>query len=207
MRSLTGSSIPNIDSSDLANYPYARFKNDSTPTAADGTELSERTLGDLYQAAIELLRLAGITPSETAEKKADSDIADAILKMQPVAVIRVGWDGDAAVMKVFGGKYLTGYTADFAESSVSGDTAVLCKLTVKKDAVATTENLLVNVTSAFGLGAPSINATHGYNQTPGYTGWYFQNDTAGNIIVGDPDSGAIADLRIRTNLLITVYKV
>ena len=75
MRTLTGSSIPNIDTSDTTNYPKGRFKNDTGLNTNDGTEVSERTLGDLYQAFVEILRIYGETPDENPEHKDNSQIA------------------------------------------------------------------------------------------------------------------------------------
>jgi len=200
MRSLTGSSIPNIDSSDLANYPYARFKNDSTPTAADGTELSERTLGDLYQAAVELLRRAVITPSETPEKKADSDIADAIGFLSPVMIIKVGYD---STVKVLGGSYKAGYTAEYTTSlRLTG--AVATKLTIKKDGVTSTENFYVDVTitsSAALKDHITAGASHGSNNAFGY----FDNDDNNIYISANGGGTSDADLE-KVNLIIKVFK-
>jgi len=198
MRSLTGSSIPNIDSSDLANYPRGRFKNDSTPTAADGTELSERTLGDLYQAAIELLRRSGITPSETPEKKADSDIADAIGFLSPVMVIKVGCDKSS--IKVLGGSYKAGYTAEYTTLlRLTG--AVATKLTIKKDAVVSTENYYVDVTICRSTDLKAqitAGASHGSNG-------YFDNDSANIYISANGGGASDADLE-EVHLLIKVFK-
>lgn len=205
MRTLKGQAVVRNESNP-SDYPFDRILN-AVPGVSAGTPGEEKTFGDILQGIYEVLRRAGITPDETPEKKDSSQFADAVLNMQPIAIIRAGWDGDNAQMTVFGGKYAEGYSATFVESSVLGDTGVLCKLTVKKNGVVTTENLLVSVSQAYFLAAPINSASHGYNQTPAYLGWYFQNDDAGNIFVGDADSAAIADLRVRTNLLITVYKV
>lgn len=202
MRSLTGSDIPNIDSSDLANYPYGKFKNDSAPTAADGTELSERTLGDLYQAAIELLRRAGITPSETAEKKADSDIADAIGFLSPVMIIKVGYDGSSAV-DVLGGSYKAGYSAEYTTSlQLTG--AVATKLTIKKDSVVSTENYYVDVTIANSVDLKAqitAGASHGSDNAFGY----FDNDASNIYISANGGGTSDADLE-KVNLIIKVFK-
>ncbi len=202
MRSLTGSSIPNIDSSDLANYPRGRFQNDSTPTAADGTELSERTLGDLHQAAIELLRRSGITPSETPEKKADSDIADAIGFLSPVMIIKVGYDGSSTV-KVLGGSYKSGYTAEYTtRRQMTG--AVATKLTIKKDAVVSTENYYVDVTICHSTDLKAqitAGASHGSNNAFGY----FDNDSPNIYLSANGGSAFDADLE-KVNLIIKVFK-
>ena len=203
MRSLTGSSIPNIDSSDLANYPYARFKNDSTPTAADGTELSERTLGDLYQAAIELLRLAGITPSETAEKKADSDIADAIGFLKPIAILKLGGGGIGEVA-VLNSSAVAGYTFTYVASSYSSVTyTAKNKLTILKDSVVSTENFIVHVTPVLTVGGAGLNvvaAKHGALDSDSY----FTNDDENIEINVASDSEATA---MRTNIIATIYKI
>ena len=198
----------NVDNSDPTNYPWGKLKNKITGVQS-GTILSEEVLGDLIQAMYEVLRVAGIEPDGDAEKKEASQFADAValLGIRPVAVIRAGWHGDDEEIKVLGGVYADGYSADFVETSVSGDTAVLCKLTINKDGVASTENYFVEASSAYGLAAPIIGCDHGYDLTGGaWEGIYFKNDDDGNVIVGDPDSGAIADLRVRTQLIIKVYK-
>lgn len=206
MRTLTGSSIPNIDSSDLANYPYARFKNDSTPTSADGTELSERTLGDLYQAAIELLRRAGITPSETAEKKADSDIADAVGFLKPVAIVRIGYNLISGSAKVMGGSYTEGYSATFEESTTSGTDTVFCKLGILKNSVAVTDDLLVTITPALS-NLITVMAKHGAEGFFPNNGYSFRNNVANNIVFYESGGGAIADVRAKAQAIVTVWKM
>lgn len=203
MRSLTGSSIPNIDSSDLANYPRGRFKNDSTPTAADGTELSERTLGDLYQAAIELLRLAGITPSETAEKKADSDIADAVGFLKPIAILKLGGAG-GTTCAILNSKAVAGYTFEYVKSSYSSITCTARnKLTIKKDGVVSTENFIVQVSPCISLGAASTNIVAAYHDSLNSAD-YFENDAENIIITVGSDNEAVA---VETNLIATIYKI
>ena len=196
------------DATESATYPKGRMKNDTTETAKDGTPLFKDTLDDSYQARMELLRRAGITPNEALESKAESQVADAVQFMQPIAILRVGWDGTSSAIGLMGGKYITGYSAEFVETSVSGTTAVLCKLTIKKDGSATTENLFVSATPAYGLGVPVTGINHGHNVPPAsaWEGIYFKNDDDGNVIAGDPDETNLATLRIRSQFIITVYK-
>lgn len=204
MRTFKGQAVTR-DETSPTDYPYDRIL-DAVPGVSSGTPGEEKTFGDLLQGFYEMLRLAGITPDETPEKKGDSQFADAVLAMQPVAILRCGWDDTLSAIGLLGGKYVDGYSAAFVETSVSGTTAVLCKLTIKKDGVLSTENYFVTVSSAYGLAAPINGTQHGYNATSPNDGMHFKNDTASNVIVGDPDSSAIADLRTRTQLIINVYK-
>lgn len=59
MRALN--SNPNVDNSDLSNYPDGRIK-DNTGTG-NGTGVNERVKGDMHQAIAKLMRLYSITPN------------------------------------------------------------------------------------------------------------------------------------------------
>lgn len=204
MRTLTGSSIPNIDTTDLASYPYGRFKDKTSSTSSDGTEISERTFGDVYQGMLEVIRRAGITPSGTAEKKDDSDIADAIEKMQPVMILRCGYDSTAAAVALFGGKYKEGYSAAFVETGVSGTTTIICKLTINKDGVLSTEKYFVKVSS--GMVQPGVlSAKHNFDSAG--DDYYFDNDAAGNVNYYDAAGTIIANVREVAQFIISVYKI
>jgi len=206
MRTLTGSSFPNIDTSDLSNYPKGRFKDKTSPTATDGTEVSERTLGDIYQGVIELLRLAGITPSEVADKKGASDVANAVGFLKPIAVLRVGYDVATASVKVMAGNYIAGYTGAFVEVSTYSTTAVLCKLTINKDGVLCTENLMCTITPAVS-NEISMKAQHGIGGTSPYDGYYFKNGVNDNVVFLNPDGTDIADVRVQCQAVVCVYKI
>lgn len=49
---------PNVDNSDLSNYPDGRIKDNTG--VGDGTAVNERVYGDIHQNAAKLIRLAGI---------------------------------------------------------------------------------------------------------------------------------------------------
>lgn len=55
------SSNPNVDNSDLVNYPNGRIKNDDG--SGNGTAVNERVYGDLHQNIAKLMRLYGIIPN------------------------------------------------------------------------------------------------------------------------------------------------
>jgi len=65
MRSL--SSNPNIDNSDLTNYPNGRIKDNTG--IGDGTAVNERVKGDLHQAVEKSMRLYGITPNDLPDNE------------------------------------------------------------------------------------------------------------------------------------------
>jgi len=193
------------DATESATYPKGRMKNDTTETAKDGTPLFKDTLDDSYQAIMELLRRAGITPNEALESKAESQVADAVQFMQPVAILRAGYDTTATAIALFGGKYLAGYTATFAENAVSGTTTIFCKLTINKDgAVSATEKYFVQVTLA-DTGSRIVSSLHGTDSTG--DDFYFDNDLGGNIVFYDPAGTDIAVVRSHAQFIITIYKV
>ena len=204
MRTLTGSSIPNIDTTDLANYPYGKFKNKTSETANDGTELSERTLGDVYQGMIEIIRRAGITPSETAEMKDDSDIADAIDFLSPVMILKCGYDSAGAAYDVLTSKAKEGWTAEYS-LSLWNDTIknATMNLTIKKDGVAYSGNLFVSVCVARSIYSDDepivVGASHGTIQQSGYFD--------GTINIASPYSySATVNDVAKNDIIVVVYK-
>jgi len=90
MRTLTGQNVPLTDKSDLVNYPYGRAVDETFTGAGNGTAASEKAgIGDSYQVMVELLRLAGMTPNESPEKKGSSQVIDALVDlMYPFGEIR-----------------------------------------------------------------------------------------------------------------------
>jgi len=75
MRSLE--SNPNIDNSDLVNYPNGRIKDNTG--IGDGTAVNERVKGDLHQAVEKLMRLYGITPNNLPDNETNGfQIIDAL---------------------------------------------------------------------------------------------------------------------------------
>lgn len=188
------------DVTDLVNYPKGRPKDNSTETSADGTPIMEKTWGDFYNGFVELLRVAGITPSGVAEKKGVSDIADAVGFLSPVMIIKVGYD---STVKVLGGTYKAGYTAEYTTSlTLSG--AVANKLTINKDGVLSTENYYVDVTITNLVvlkDRVTAGADHGSNNAFGY----FNNDDANIYISANGGGASDADLQ-KVNLIIKVFK-
>jgi hypothetical protein len=59
MRPLNGN--PNVDNSDLTNYPDGRIKNNDG--SGNGTGVNEQTNGDIHQTISKLMRLYGIAPN------------------------------------------------------------------------------------------------------------------------------------------------
>jgi hypothetical protein len=193
------SDLANVDTSDPTNYPNGRLKNKVTGVSS-GTQLSEEALGDLIQAMYETIRRAGITISETEEKKEDSDFADAVLFHKPVAIIKVGYD---STVQVLGGSYIEGYSAEYT-TGITLTGAVANKLTIKKDGDVSTENFFVDVTitsSSVLKDQVTAGASHGSNNAFGY----FDNDE--NNIHISANSGAYSDADLqKVNLIIKVFK-
>jgi len=214
MRSLKDLPIPNIDTSDLANFPQGRFKNkDSTP----GTETSERTLGDVIQFCYEVLRRAGIEPNDLPEQRSISQVADAVGFLKPVAIIRTGViDTGTGEIGIMGAMYEEGYNASFEylDWSSTGKEAYF-KLRVGFEDSETID-CVVQASLAHGVGAlvgttdtaaVSVTATHDiYVPNPGE--FKFSNNVDNNIVVsaGNVTDASEAELKTK-NLLFIVYKV
>ena len=68
---------PNVDNSDLSNYPDGRIKNNTG--TGNGTPVNEKVYGDLHQTIAKLLRLYGITPNNLPDNENNGfQIVDAI---------------------------------------------------------------------------------------------------------------------------------
>lgn len=89
MRTLTGEGVPNI-TQPTAEYPFGKYKDKTSPSTNDGTELSERTLGDCYQGMLNTITGAGMTPNNEPERKGDSQFQKAVELLKPVATCVVG---------------------------------------------------------------------------------------------------------------------
>lgn len=220
MRTLTGSSIPNIDTTDPTNYPYGRVKEETIPGAGDGTPITETVggggMGDIYQGVIEQMRLAGITPDEEPEKKNASQIVEAFGWFAPVAVLRVGVTADNLTPRVLGGKYQPGYTATFAYGTWNNTNKYATfKLSVLKNGSASaTEKYLVTVANVKGAAAYA-----GSTQTAGITlsayhditntnNWAFLNDTDNNVsaCAGNVSDASENDLKY-AGMTIIVHRI
>lgn len=91
MRTLTGQGIPNITAAS-PEYPFGKYKDKTSAQVNDGTELSERTLGDCYQGMLNTITRTGATPNNQPETAFSSQFADAVELLKPVAVAVVGSD-------------------------------------------------------------------------------------------------------------------
>lgn len=72
--------LANFNAAD-ANYPEGSFKNSSTPTATDGSELIKEWANDIYGFLQKLIDLAGITPSGAADTVPLSDYFKSLSNM------------------------------------------------------------------------------------------------------------------------------
>lgn len=199
MRTYTGQTGINHVAADT-NHPYGKMKNDTAQGAQDGTQLMEKTLGDTYQAEVEILRKAGITPDENEEYKKNSQIADAVFKMQPVMIALNNFSSLPAGYSTI---KLNGYTFTCLEVSAASG-IIIYKLTIQKDSV-TTGNYYVQptITNAINLES-TIYAVHSNGTTPS-ANRYFANDyVSGNIIIKAPSS---TDEQLRTiDFLLIIYE-
>jgi len=79
MQTMTGQNVPRTDTSDPANYPYGRAKNESFEGAGDGTAAAVETgIGDGYQINAEILRINGVIPNEEPERKGHCQVLDSL---------------------------------------------------------------------------------------------------------------------------------
>ena len=99
VRTLIGEGVPNIQAPS-PEFPFGKFKNKSSANTNDGTELSERVLGDLYQGMLNTITRTGETPNNQPETALSSQFADAVELLKPVAVVVIGKNagGDFAVL-------------------------------------------------------------------------------------------------------------
>ncbi len=199
-RTYSGSSVP-YDNSDPSNHPNGQMKNDTTETSKDGTPIYSETLDDSYQAHMELMRLAGITPDTNKEAKGASQIADAIGFLNPVMILKCGYDGTYQVLKTTA---KTGWTAEYTTDIWSAVSMVAgMKLTIKKDTVVYAGALYVQV----GISGHPVSVdgaiTVGSSNTTDDT---FDNDDT-NIYIAAPFSAtATQDQVQQVPLIITVFK-
>lgn len=71
------SSNPNVDNSDLSNYPNGRIKNNTGSN--DGTAVNERVYGDIHQTISKLMRLYNIDPNNLPDNELNGfQIIDAL---------------------------------------------------------------------------------------------------------------------------------
>lgn len=94
VRTLIGEGVPNI-TQPSTEYPFGKFKNKTSASSNDGTELSERVLGDLYQSMLNTITRTGATPNNQPETALSSQFADAVELLKPVATCVVGANNDS----------------------------------------------------------------------------------------------------------------
>lgn len=116
-RTLIGEGVPNIVQPS-PEYPFGKFKNKTSANTNDGTELSERVLGDMYQGMLNTITRTGATPNNQPETALTSQFADAVELLKPVGVALVGSD-DGSTFTVLASKvrdpditFGTGYVAN-----------------------------------------------------------------------------------------------
>lgn len=71
---------PNVDNSDLVNYPDGRIKNNTG--SGNGTAVNERTKGDIHQAIAKMMRLYNILPNNLPDNETNGfQIVEAIVAL------------------------------------------------------------------------------------------------------------------------------
>ncbi len=151
MRTLTGEGVPNI-TQPTAEYPFGKYKDKTSSSTNDGTELSERTLGDCYQGMLNTITGAGITPNNEPERKGNSQFQKAVELLKPVGVALVGSNDDGATFKVLASKvrdpeisFAAGCITNDSESQfLSANFQIL-----RNNVVDTTHNYIVTATPAY----------------------------------------------------------
>lgn len=91
VRTLIGEGVPNIVQPSTE-YPFGKFKDKTSASTNNGTELSERVLGDMYQGMLNTITRTGATPNNQPETALLSQFADAVELCKPVAIVTVGND-------------------------------------------------------------------------------------------------------------------
>lgn len=93
------SSNPNVDNSDLVNWPDGRIKDNTG--SGDGTGVNERVYGDLHSNISKLLRLYGITPNNTPDNETNGyQIIDGLRALSTKNTIVQNLDKDAGKLRV-----------------------------------------------------------------------------------------------------------
>ena len=152
VRTLTGEGVPNI-TQPTAEYPYGKYKDKTSSSTNDGTELSERTLGDCYQGMLNTITGAGITPNNEPERKGDSQFQKAVELLKPVAVVVVGSNDSGATYQVLASKIrdqAVTVTADFFPMGTSERYVFTANLCIKRNnSVDTSRRYIVSGSPAF----------------------------------------------------------
>lgn len=158
MRSLTGQGIPNIEAA-TPEYPYGKYKNKTSALTNNGTELSERTMGDTFQGLQNVVTRTGATPNEQPETALESQIADAVELLKPVGVAVVGSDDGGTTFKVLSSvkrdpdvTFGTGYVANTLDVGY-----LVANFYINRNGVLdTTRRYIVTATPAFDFPTASL---------------------------------------------------
>lgn len=151
VRTLIGEGVPNI-TQPTAEYPFGKYKDKTSSSSNDGTELSERTLGDCYQGMLNTITRTGATPNNQPETALTSQFADAVELLKPVGVAVVGSNDDGATFKVLTSKvrdpkisFAAGCITNDSESQfLSANFQIL-----RNNVLDTTHNYIVTVSPAY----------------------------------------------------------
>lgn len=205
MRTLTGQALTN-DNTNPTDYPYGRVKDSSAPGAGDGTPLLEAAgTADMYQANIELLRLAAITPDENPEYKENSQIVTAMKTIfrPPVAIISCAADvaGGATVTeleKMLGNKDFTYSISQLTWDSVNG--ARLFNLNITSGG----DHIVVVQKGGIGYSGSINEFSAGHSNT---TGIFDNNNAAGNVYILDPNEAAGTVNNIWPFFMLFIYEI
>lgn len=93
------SSNPNVDNSDIANYPDGRVKDNTG--SGDGTPVNERVYGDLHSNISKLLRLYGITPNDLPDNETNGyQIIDGLRALSTKNTIVQNLSSESGKLKV-----------------------------------------------------------------------------------------------------------
>lgn len=158
VRTLIGEGIPNIVQPS-PEYPFGKFKNKSSNSSNDGTELSERVLGDMYQGMLNTITRTGVTPNNQPETALSSQFADAVELLKPVGVAIVGSDDGGTTFKVLGSvirdpdvTFGTGYIANTLDVGY-----LVANFYINRNgALDTTHRYIVTATPAFDFPTASL---------------------------------------------------
>lgn len=158
MRTLTGSGVPNIQAP-TTEFPYGRYKDKSSANTNDGTELSERTMGDTFQGLLNTVTRAGMTPNNEPESTTNSQIADAIELLKPVGTCVIGSDDGGTTFKVISSvirdpdvTFGTGYIANTLDVGY-----LAANFYINRNGVLdTTRRYIVTATPAFDFSTASL---------------------------------------------------
>lgn len=158
VRTLIGEGVPNIVQPSTE-YPFGKFKDKSSASTNDGTELSERVLGDMYQGIQNTIRRTGVTPNNQPETALSSQFADAVELLKPVGVALVGSDDGGTTFKVLSSK-IRNPNITFGAGYIANTSLAIYLVANfyinRNEALDTTRRYIVTATPAFDLPTASL---------------------------------------------------